>query len=152
MSAWADPQTREKVEVLLTGGGEILRAIEDGAGIDEEIAEHIEADDRLDPETRAAILCAHENAAILYLLQDGPASKQALATQLHHLTTKIDNNLVNHLDDLGSTVDTMIAHLDEHGFLFEQSNERVTLNEYGSHFFRHYVQFCEKIQKIESDK
>lgn len=153
MPAWANPKTREKVESLLTGGGEVLRAIDQGADTDEEIATHIEqSDDTIDPETRTATLCAHENAAVMQFLQNGPASKEELATKLHELETRIDDDLVDHLDYLGTTVDEMIADLSEHGMIHNQSGEEIKLNTDGRDIFQTYAQFCERIKQIDLDE
>jgi hypothetical protein len=153
MPAWANPETREKVESLLTGGGEVLRAIDEGADTDAEIDNHIEqSDDTMDPERRAALLCAHENAAIMQFLQNGPASKEELATKLHELETRIDDDLVAHLDYLGTTVDEMIAGLNEYGMIHNRSGENIKLNTYGSEIFQTYAEFCESIRQIDPDE
>jgi hypothetical protein len=153
MPAWANPETREKVESLLTGGGDVLRAIDEGADTDEEIENHIEeSDDTMDPETRTAALCVHENAAIMQFLRNGPASKEELATKLHKLETRIDDAHVDHLDYLGTTVDEMIADLDEHGMIHNRSDEEIKLNMYGDEIFQGYAQFCERIKQIHSDE
>lgn len=153
MPAWANPDTREKVEGLLRGGGDVLQAIDEGADTDEEIANHIEqSDDAMDAETRTEILCIHENAAIMQFLQNGPASKEELATKLYKLETRVDDDLVADLDYLGATVDEMIANLTEHGMIHNRSGEEIALNTYGSEMFRTYVQFCEEVKQIGPDE
>ncbi|GAA0473674.1 hypothetical protein MUK72_14770 (plasmid) [Halococcus dombrowskii] len=140
MPAWANPEARKKVESLLTGGGEVLRAIDKGADTEEEIATHIEESaDAIPPEARAALLCAHENAAVMQFLQNGPASKEELATKLHELETRVDDGLVTHLDYLGATVDEMIANLSGHNMVHARSNGEIKLTTYGNDIFQVYT-------------
>jgi hypothetical protein len=153
MLAWADPNTREDVESLLTGGGEVLRAIDEGADTEEEIATHVEESaDAIPPEARAATLCAHENAALMQFLQNGPASKEELATKLHELETRVDDDPVAHLDYLGTTVDEMIANLNEQDLIHTRLDEEIKLTTYGDDIFQAYREFCEDVKEIDADE
>jgi hypothetical protein len=64
----------------------------------------------------------------MQFLQNGPASKEELATKLHELETRLDDDLVAHLDYLGTTVDEMIANLSEHDLIHTRSSMRFSMD------------------------
>lgn len=132
MAAWSDPDTRERVELLLEQGP-LLEAIEVGPETLDEIGEEAERQKRVNQPEITAMQCTHEHAEVIDILRNEPTQKGELRKKTDYSEPTINN---------------AISDLSEHDFLLSEDDEDIKLNVVGRLMFENYAQFCEQVAKI----